>query len=329
LKDELKKENVLIIDDFDRLDPDHIFRILNILSVHQDYKSGDDKFGFDKIIVVCSLENIEAIYKHKYGSEVDFDGYIEKFYSTEVFHFNNRFAIAHYCRNNFSRELNDSTLEVLGVFLAHFVTNRVLSIRKIIKHDRLSATHQFTFGKFNFPESFQNAIKIEDMTRPADTQAVWANNYKYPIEKGLLSYFVDSADFPILKLVQILSTIFGDFNKLKEVLNKNGNSRVEFSLDSTKLIMNAFIPLIHFIYSNKNTNTMTSSQSNEEYYDSYHRGSYRILTLSNPRVTFISPEFDLPIGWGEAKQYGEHDSFYSLTKQGFNENFNYDLYHES
>ena len=32
-----KYENVLIIDDLDRIDPEHIFRILNILSVHNNY----------------------------------------------------------------------------------------------------------------------------------------------------------------------------------------------------------------------------------------------------------------------------------------------------
>lgn len=80
--DSVYRENVLIIDDFDRLDPDHIFRILNILSVHRNFTNGDDKFGFDKIVVVCSIDNVRNVYRHKYGSNVDFDGYMEKFYST-------------------------------------------------------------------------------------------------------------------------------------------------------------------------------------------------------------------------------------------------------
>jgi hypothetical protein len=35
---------------------------------------------------VCDIENIRKIFAHKYGGEVDFSGYIDKFYSTEVFY---------------------------------------------------------------------------------------------------------------------------------------------------------------------------------------------------------------------------------------------------
>jgi len=89
-----KLQKVLIIDDLDRLDPEHIFRLFNIFSAHFDQvhyyenqKGNDNKFGFDKIIFVCDIENIRKIFAHKYGSEVDFSGYIDKFYSTEIFNF--------------------------------------------------------------------------------------------------------------------------------------------------------------------------------------------------------------------------------------------------
>ncbi|MCG6188746.1 P-loop NTPase fold protein [Maribellus maritimus] len=89
---ESKLKKVLIIDDLDRLDPEHIFRLFNIFSAHFDqvhyYENSDkndNKFGFDKIIFVCDIENIRKIFAHKYGSEVDFSGYIDKFYSTEIF----------------------------------------------------------------------------------------------------------------------------------------------------------------------------------------------------------------------------------------------------
>ena len=47
---------VLIIDDIDRIDPEHVFRILNVFSAHFDLESEtENKFNFDKIIVVCDL----------------------------------------------------------------------------------------------------------------------------------------------------------------------------------------------------------------------------------------------------------------------------------
>ncbi|EHO10125.1 hypothetical protein HMPREF9714_01810 [Myroides odoratimimus CCUG 12901] len=90
--DEDKKrtnKTVLVIDDLDRLDPDHIFRLFNIFSAHTHSRTGENKFGFDKVIFVCDIENIRKIYAHKYGEGVDFSGYMDKFYSVKPFEFNN------------------------------------------------------------------------------------------------------------------------------------------------------------------------------------------------------------------------------------------------
>src|SRR5690606_23746615 len=84
------KQSVLIIDDLDRLDPEHIFRLFNIFSVNFGKDDILNKFGFKKIIFVCDIENIEGIYKHKYGVNVDFTGYIDKFYSSTPFQFDNK-----------------------------------------------------------------------------------------------------------------------------------------------------------------------------------------------------------------------------------------------
>ncbi len=84
------KPVVLIIDDLDRLDPEHIFRLFNIFSAHYDIKNGLNKFDLDKVIFVCDYYNIENMYIHRYGNGVDFEGYINKFYSTKVFEFDNR-----------------------------------------------------------------------------------------------------------------------------------------------------------------------------------------------------------------------------------------------
>jgi hypothetical protein len=86
-----KKQIVLVIEDLDRIDPAHIFRILNILSAHiERYQLGvneseitqrKNKFLFDKILLVCDFENIKYIFQHFYGLKTDFKGYISKFSS--------------------------------------------------------------------------------------------------------------------------------------------------------------------------------------------------------------------------------------------------------
>lgn len=90
LKDDKKRKVILVIDDLDRLDPEHIFRILNVFAAHFDKTNiEDNKFGFDKVVVVCDYNNIRNIYKHRYGRDADFNGYIDKFYSNEPFYFLN------------------------------------------------------------------------------------------------------------------------------------------------------------------------------------------------------------------------------------------------
>lgn len=87
---EAPREKVLVIDDLDRIDPEHIFRLFNVFSAHLDYhKSTSNKFGFDKVVFVCDIQNIRNIFHSRYGADTDFTGYIDKFYSQEVYHFDN------------------------------------------------------------------------------------------------------------------------------------------------------------------------------------------------------------------------------------------------
>jgi hypothetical protein len=90
------KESILIVDDIDRLDPEHVFRILNVFAAHFDsptYSTQKNKFNFDKIIIVCDFNNIKNLFLHRYGTEIDFMGYIDKFYSSEIYSFDNKKAI--------------------------------------------------------------------------------------------------------------------------------------------------------------------------------------------------------------------------------------------
>ena len=83
------KRVVLIIEDLDRMDPAHIFRILNIFSAHfNNYNPAfanleqpfePNKFNFDKIVTICHYDNLKYIYAHFYGEKADFYGYINKF----------------------------------------------------------------------------------------------------------------------------------------------------------------------------------------------------------------------------------------------------------
>lgn len=96
-----KKENphknvVLIIEDLDRIDPAHLFRILNVFSAHMDYgyRLGalvdeeylvGNKFGLDNVVMVMDYDNTHNIFKHFYGEYANFNDYIDKFCSNNYF----------------------------------------------------------------------------------------------------------------------------------------------------------------------------------------------------------------------------------------------------
>lgn len=141
------KEIVLLIDDLDRIDPEHIFRIMNVFSAHFDHfdQIGENKFGFDKVVLVCDINNIRGIFHSRYGSATDFSGYIDKFYSIDVFEYDFRKVIIEnldiFLENvNLSgSNLSNRTLSSNGYIgiellfiLSHLVKSHNLSMRTLL-----------------------------------------------------------------------------------------------------------------------------------------------------------------------------------------------------
>lgn len=85
-------KTALIIEDLDRIDPAHLFRILNVLGAHIDehlYLESHDKnkFGFDNIIIVFDYDTTKNIFHHFYGEKANYEGYINKFTSYRPFYY--------------------------------------------------------------------------------------------------------------------------------------------------------------------------------------------------------------------------------------------------
>ena len=85
------KKPVLIIEDLDRLDPKHLFRILNVVSAHIDDSKQPDivgnKFGFNNIVLVMDYDVTKHIFHHFYGEQACYEGYMSKFLSREPFRY--------------------------------------------------------------------------------------------------------------------------------------------------------------------------------------------------------------------------------------------------
>jgi len=316
------KENILIIDDFDRLDSEHIFRVLNILSIHQNNFKGEDKFGFDKIIIVCSYDNIIKIYEHKYGKDVDFEGYIEKFYSTDVFHFENQKAISDYCKKEFSADLDPDLLQILGIILSFFVSENKISVRSLIKHERIAAISEFELKRFNVTDEVKNADNIINKLIAGNGHyvagnAVWGDEYKNPLKEGVKAYRLYSTDFPVFKVIQILTTVFGDYNKLKDAIDNFQNKPIFFSESSMMSIIKSFIPLLHVINNFDNGENIFCTQTMEQQLLKDNPSTYEAVTINLPQTTFLNKPIVIPVGWSKENPYDGEVGFYSLTKNNF------------
>lgn len=138
--------SVLIIDDLDRIDPEHIFRILNVFSAHFDLdkENKTNKFGIDKVILVCDVENLKHIFEHKYGSNTSFSGFIDKYYSLEVYDFNILKSISesfisiseNYKIEQLSSKYIKDLSNINSIFsflLETFINEGSLTLRKLIK----------------------------------------------------------------------------------------------------------------------------------------------------------------------------------------------------
>ena len=91
------KKPVLIIEDLDRLDPKHLFRILNVVSVHiDDSKQPNNvgnKFGFNNIVLVMDYDVTKHIFHHFYGEQACYEGYMSKFLSREPFRYSIKYTL--------------------------------------------------------------------------------------------------------------------------------------------------------------------------------------------------------------------------------------------
>jgi hypothetical protein len=221
------KQKVLIIDDLDRIDPEHIFRLFNIFSSHLSYrKSTGNKFGFDKVIFVCDIENIRNIFSARYGASTDFSGYIDKFYSTDIFYFDNSEEVAAITNNiigsinfgedNYLREcLRNNESGLLRFLLKRLLYSGSLNMRRV--------TH-----------IYNNSYILK-------AKSIELRGSKQSIENWRL---------PAIIALEILVWIYGETASLEKALNKvilfekSRSQELSRDLSRRERLAEHFIPII-------------------------------------------------------------------------------------
>jgi len=248
------KKTVLVIDDTDRMDPEHIFRILNVFAAHfdsPDYIDGDsNKFGFDKIVIVCDYENLHKIFSHKYGPRTDFAGYIDKFFSKCIFRFDNSNAINVIINSIVPNEFKNR-LPYFELIISDLIKTENISLREVLK------------------------LKESQLARMADT--VMRNGYSntslaflYPTIHSLLRIF--SSHILKDKLRSCLSNI----------TEKNGTrSKLSIYNENSQEILTAFI-------SSNNGNYL---QKDVPYYFSMGNKRFKFEFIDYQRTNYIKSAF--------------------------------------
>ncbi len=256
LIEKLKQEDlrtILVIEDLDRLDPDHIFRILNIFSVHTNYQSGRFKFDFDKIILVCDINNIQYIYKHRYGSDVDFEGYMDKFYSHAVFHFRNE--------NNLRNE-----------------------IRTIIKDSVHQNEEHFYTIHIDYTSEILTAMCMQGELTPRMLEKQL--NFKYKSTNQRINTIIDHLSYTegrklnSFLVVEYLTKICGGLNNLKSRINILRKYKFKSKSGIYHQLIGDTVYLIDYFKNNLN------SHSNNEYdIDVFtNNGNYKIIYKGNDSI---------------------------------------------
>jgi hypothetical protein len=196
---------VLIIDDLDRLDPENVFRIFNVFTAHHDSRTEINKFGFDKVIFVCDIENIRHMFHHRFGAEVDFTGYIDKFYSLEIFKFDIKKHL-----NNLAHNLLKSK-EFLGANHSEGYPDYLDKAYSIVNR------HTLFFDALKYVVSAlidNDLIKIRNFDR---FRSYSLPNYSFVIGHGRER---NAYDYPLLVMLFILSQFYPTYIDLLKTLKK-------------------------------------------------------------------------------------------------------------
>lgn len=300
LKNE-NKENVLLIDDFDRLDPEHIFRILNILSVHNDYLSNtyQNKFGFDKIIIVCDIDCIKDYYHHKYGEKANFKGYIDKFCSTKFFRFSNDEAVQHFCEENI----------IINDLPAHYSRTLLIIVLALLKK-----------GKLTLRNLLKYRYDIERIDFTINASLVFNKDKYCPGGRFINtdSICIDTTDFPSFHIIAILTNIFGDFEELRTSIKELANEDFEESIpeDFGQDIIESLCLLSHLSKHSDNPEKLCFNPYNDEMCNNFSR----LPHLSNPKTEFCKTPIEIILSWNTKNRYKVESSYFEGYSLQYNIN---------
>lgn len=188
------KKTCLIIEDLDRIDPGHLFRILNVIGAHVDDENGYNKFGFTNIVAVMDYGITKHIFRHFYGEEANYDGYKSKFTSHYVFNYSINKMARHYFYNEMRRNTGLDTDKIKNIVI-NMIINSPVTIDSVVKD-----------------------MSLRDITKVLDGIEQQIDCSRVVINNGELV-----TDAPILYLLAVIKRMPVDRNSYKINRNRSRN----------------------------------------------------------------------------------------------------------
>lgn len=256
IKDKTGKNIVLVVEDLDRVDPAHIFRILNIFSAHIERNHSGvnewennglrNKFKFDKILFVCDYDNIESIFHHLYGEKTDFKGYISKFTSAIPFRYSLKERINKFITESIDRELVEYPI-IIDCLSDYLQRNHDYNLRNISNIIRAGYNVRQELLELSSPANESDSISFQTSSLNAYT-----------------------------KFLDILNRLNIDYKKF--IIASEGVTN--FSYELYKMIGTSwFIKGINVLYIDSSYNIYISPKNNSMKHYLNHIGNERLLSL--------------------------------------------------
>ena len=245
-KDGDDRQWILVIDDFDRLDPEHAFRILNVFSAHQDdeedwWEEANEeieegvetedgatsetqmvkakripfKFFFDKVILVCDYNRLRNLYEFRHGKQANFKGYIDKFLSQKVFDFRQVDTIEHFLFSLFDFPLNPGDKIIIHALIKKMFEEGVINVRQL--------------------------AKLKGFT-PLDGEMVLGELH---LIRHHPAQIIKLKHAPLVKFLSFLSSLVGSYREMKAVVSHTGGMISDLSFeDSLEIAHSLFLTYI-------------------------------------------------------------------------------------
>lgn len=197
------KKPVLIIEDLDRIDPGHLFRILNVLGAHIDTNKDENKFGFENIVVALDYITTEHIFHHFYGQDANYYGYMSKFMSCYPFEY--------------------SIKEIAKDYVYDYIEKECKVPRNIAFKIDVGFKYEKSVRQPEILDSYLNKISVRDIAHALDN----INNQFIEDTIILRDSFKVSTNSGLIKFLSLIKRLGIDFQKAqlyKTILNLRDKS---------------------------------------------------------------------------------------------------------